>query len=67
MHYRGLVKPLPRDAANPSGTITALDSDGLHIALDRATLLVRRVRLEPSPKKVAPSEAGDLLRRDQRL
>jgi methionyl-tRNA formyltransferase len=54
-------------AATAPGTIIALDSEGLRIALDTATLLVRRVRLEPSPKKIAPTEAGDLLRIGQRL
>jgi methionyl-tRNA formyltransferase len=54
-------------AATAPGTIIALDSEGLRVALDTATLLVRRVRLEPSPKKIAPTEAGDLLRPGQRL
>jgi methionyl-tRNA formyltransferase len=46
--------------AEPSGarpgTILGVDSSGLRLALDGATLLVRRVRLEPSTKKVAPAE-----------
>jgi len=53
--------------ANPPGTITVLDSEGMRIALDSATVLVRRVRLEPSPKKIAPAEAADLLRPGQIL
>ncbi len=38
------------------GTITSVDVDGLKIALHGASLVVRRVRLEPSPKKVSPAE-----------
>jgi methionyl-tRNA formyltransferase len=44
-----------RPAAQP-GTILGVDSSGLRLALDGATLLVRRVRLEPSPKKGPPAE-----------
>jgi len=41
------------------GTIISINTDGLKITLRDATLLVRRVRLEPSPKKVAPAELAD--------
>jgi hypothetical protein len=30
----------------------------MRIALSGATLAVKRVRLEPSPKKIAPNELG---------
>jgi methionyl-tRNA formyltransferase len=65
--YDAILEDTRPAAATAPGTITALDSEGLRIALDSATLLVRRVRLEPSPKKIAPSEAGDLLRPGQIL
>ena len=42
--------------ASRAGTILSNDAAGLRLALDGATLLVRRVRLEPSPKKVPPAE-----------
>jgi methionyl-tRNA formyltransferase len=38
------------------GTITAIDADGMRIALRGATLIVRRARIDPDPKKVAPAE-----------
>ena len=44
----------------PSGTIVAIDSTGMRIALKGATMLVRRVRLDPSPKKVGPADLADL-------
>jgi methionyl-tRNA formyltransferase len=41
------------------GTIISLNADGLKITLRDGTILVRRVRLEPSPKKVAPAELAE--------
>jgi methionyl-tRNA formyltransferase len=38
------------------GEIVAIDSAGMRIALEGATLLVKRTRIDPSPKKVAPAE-----------
>jgi methionyl-tRNA formyltransferase len=38
------------------GTIVEVDSEGMRVALRGASLLVRRVRFESSPKKVAPVE-----------
>ncbi len=38
------------------GTIISADDDGLKIALRGASIVVRRVRLEPSSKKIAPAE-----------
>jgi methionyl-tRNA formyltransferase len=38
------------------GTIIAIDEGGMRIALNDATLVVKRTRIDPSPKKVAPSE-----------
>jgi methionyl-tRNA formyltransferase len=42
--------------ASPPGTILGIDSDGMRIALYDASMLVRRARFDPSPKKVAPAE-----------
>ena len=45
------------------GAIVAIDSDSMRIALSGGTLVVKRARIDPSPKKVAPSElsaTGDL-------
>ncbi|MGO9057473.1 MAG: methionyl-tRNA formyltransferase [Candidatus Binataceae bacterium] len=38
------------------GEIVAIGSDGMRIALEGATMLVKRTRVDPSPKKVAPAE-----------
>ncbi len=45
------------------GTIVAIESDGMKIALAGGTVLVKRARIDPNPKKAAPAElaaAGDL-------
>jgi methionyl-tRNA formyltransferase len=45
------------------GEIVSIDSAGMRIGLEGATLLVKRARVEPSVKKVAPSDlaqSGDL-------
>jgi methionyl-tRNA formyltransferase len=42
-------------AASP-GTIVSVDADGAKIALRGASVIVRRMRLEPGSKKVAPAE-----------
>jgi methionyl-tRNA formyltransferase len=38
------------------GTIVSIGADGLKLALRGASVTLKRVRLEPSPKKVAPAE-----------
>ena len=38
----------------PPGTIVAIDNTGMRLALGGASILVRRIRFDPSPKKVAP-------------
>ncbi len=38
------------------GTIVAVDSAAMKIALDGGTLVVARARIDPNPKKVAPAE-----------
>ncbi|HZY60567.1 MAG TPA: methionyl-tRNA formyltransferase [Candidatus Binataceae bacterium] len=43
-------------SAGPVGEIVALGPDGMRIGLEGATLLVKRTRIDPSPKKVAPAE-----------
>ena len=59
--YDAILETAP-PAARP-GTILSNDTAGLRLALDGATLLVRRVRLEPNPKKVPPAElAAGVLR-----
>jgi methionyl-tRNA formyltransferase len=52
--YDAVLEPARPDSQ--PGTILGLDADGLRIALDGATLLAGRVRLEPNPKKIAPRE-----------
>ncbi|HYB91920.1 MAG TPA: methionyl-tRNA formyltransferase [Candidatus Binataceae bacterium] len=39
-----------------AGTVGAIDDRGMRIALKGGTLVARRARIEPSPKKVAPAE-----------
>jgi methionyl-tRNA formyltransferase len=59
--YDGAIEPADRGPA--PGTIVSIDANGMRIALTGARLLVRRIRIEPSPKKVAPAElagAGEL-------
>jgi methionyl-tRNA formyltransferase len=38
------------------GEIISISADGMRIGLEGATLLVRRARVEPSPKKLAPAD-----------
>jgi len=38
------------------GEIVAIGSEGMRIGLEGATLLVKKARIDPSPKKVAPAE-----------
>jgi len=47
---------LQQEMAGQPGTIISADAEGLRLALPGACLLVRRVRLEPSPNKIAPAE-----------
>jgi methionyl-tRNA formyltransferase len=47
---------LEAEVSGSSGTIVSVDSEGLKIALQGASVAVRRVRLEPNPKKIAPVE-----------
>jgi methionyl-tRNA formyltransferase len=54
------------DAQSPDaapGTILSIDGAGMRLALSGATMVIRRARLDPNPKKVAPQElaiAGEL-------
>ncbi len=46
-----------------AGTIVAIDSDGMKVALAGGTITVKRVRIDPNAKKVAPAElaaAGEI-------
>jgi methionyl-tRNA formyltransferase len=57
--YEAGFSPLRSDAE--PGTIVAIDADGMKIALAGGTITVKRARIDPNPKKVAPAElAGDL-------
>jgi methionyl-tRNA formyltransferase len=50
-------------AGKAPGTIVAIDAAAMKIALGGGTLVVKRARIDPSPKKVAPAElaaSGDL-------
>lgn len=38
------------------GEIVAIGPEGMRIALEGATMLVKRTRIDPNPKKVAPAE-----------
>ena len=53
-----LYEPLleHRRSESPPGTIVSIDTAGMRIALEGATMMVRRVRFDSSPKKVAPQE-----------
>jgi len=59
--YEASFSASSSDAA--PGTIVAIDSDGMRIALAGGSITVKRARIDPNPKKVAPAElaaAGDL-------
>jgi methionyl-tRNA formyltransferase len=63
--YEAALEAAAPDA--PAGTIINIDGSAMRIALSGATLGVKRVRLEPSPKKVAPNELGSELVPGMRL
>jgi methionyl-tRNA formyltransferase len=58
-----------RRSESPAGTIVSIDTVGMRIALEGTTMVVRRVRFDTSPKKVAPLELGNAgnLRTSMRL
>jgi methionyl-tRNA formyltransferase len=45
-----------RRSERPPGTIVSIDTAGMRVALEGATMMVRRVRFDSNPKKVAPQE-----------
>lgn len=49
-----------KESPHPPGTIVSLDASGMTVALKGATMTVRRVRFDPSPKKVAPADLAEL-------
>ena len=53
-----LYEPILENRRNesPAGTVLSIDEAGIRIALEGATMVVRRVRFDSSPKKVAPAE-----------
>jgi len=46
----------PARSDGEPGTIVALDSDGMKVALAGGTIVVKRTRIDPNPRKVAPAE-----------
>jgi methionyl-tRNA formyltransferase len=59
--YDAAALGAPADA--PPGSIVAIDEQAMTIALNGGSLVVRRARFDPSPKKVSPAElaaAGEL-------
>jgi methionyl-tRNA formyltransferase len=44
----------------PPGTIVSIDANGMRVALKGAAMLVRKVRFDPNPRKVAPTDLVDL-------
>ena len=58
-----------RRSESPPGTIVSIDTAGMRVALEGATMVVRRVRFDSSPKKVVPQElaAGGRLHTSIRL
>jgi methionyl-tRNA formyltransferase len=63
--YEAALEAATSDA--PDGAIVSIDGSAMRIALNGATLAVKRVRLEPSAKKVAPNEVGSDLVAGARL
>jgi methionyl-tRNA formyltransferase len=64
--YEPRIEP---EIPDSPGTVVSVDTDGAKIALRGATVVVRRMRLEPSSKKIAPAElaAGGTLRPGTKL
>ncbi len=52
--YDALLVPGAIDA--PPGTVAGIGAEGMTIALDGGAVLVRRVRFDSDPKKVAPAD-----------
>jgi methionyl-tRNA formyltransferase len=52
--YEAALEAAP--SAGKPGEIVAIGADGMRIATTGATLLIKRARLDPSAKKVAPAE-----------
>jgi methionyl-tRNA formyltransferase len=44
------------DSSSAPGAIESIDASGMRIALNGGTLILKRARIEPSPKKAAPAE-----------
>ncbi len=58
-----------RRSESPAGTAVSIDTTGMRVALNGATMMVRRVRFDSDPKKIAPQElaAAGRLRTSIRL
>jgi methionyl-tRNA formyltransferase len=58
------------DAKTPTsapGAIESIDASGMRIALSGGTLVIRRARIDPNPKKLAPAELAVDLKPGLRL
>lgn len=55
------------DTTAPAGTIIGISESGLGIAVEGGVIKVRRLRLEPSAKKITPLELGGELRAGMRF
>lgn len=53
--YDAALEP-PAAASAAPGTILDIGASAMKIALDGATLAVKRARIDPNPKKIAPAE-----------
>jgi len=59
--YEAMLEAGP--AGGKPGEIVSIGPDGMRIAVGGSTLLIKRTRIDPSPKKVSPAElaqAGEL-------
>ena len=51
----------------PAGTVISIGEEGMRVAADGGVIKVKRVRIEPSTKKVSPHELGNGLQAGMRL
>ena len=63
--YDASFEPIAEIA--PSGTVLGIDQNGMRLATDGGVIKVKRVRLEPGAKKVAPSDLSSELEPGVRL
>jgi methionyl-tRNA formyltransferase len=63
--YDAGFEPVPDNA--PPGTVVGIGEDGMRVAADGGVIKIRRVRIEPGAKKVAPHELVSELQAGIRL